>query len=200
MGKTALIIVDVQNDFLPGGALAVPGGDEVIPVINELTKHFDIVVASQDWHPENHKSFASNHPGKKPGDIIILNGLEQILWVDHCVQDTFGAKLSEALDRSRIVKVFPKGTNPDVDSYSAFFDNGHIYSTGLDSFLKDNNVSDVYVAGLATDYCVKYTALDSCKLGFKTHLIEKACRGVNLHPDDVRKAILEMKNAGVIIE
>lgn len=193
----ALIIVDVQNDFVPGGALAVPGGNEVVQVLNCLQERFDLVVATQDWHPANHGSFASNHPGKKPGDIIDLNGLSQILWPAHCVQNTTGANFVPGLKTEHIAKVFQKGTDPGIDSYSGFFDNGHRKSTGLDDYLKSVGVREIYVAGLAADYCVKFTALDAMALGFKTWLVTDACRGVNLKPGDVAKAIEEMRQAGV---
>ena len=195
----ALIIVDLQNDFLPGGALAVTHGDEVVPIINNLQIRFDLVIATQDWHPANHQSFAANHPGKKPGDRIELHGLPQILWPVHCVQNTPGASLAAALERKLISEFFHKGTDPEIDSYSGFFDNGHRRSTGLGEYLKSRNVSQVFVAGLATDYCVKFTALDAMKLGFGTRLIEDACRGVNLNAADSAKAIEEMRSAGVQI-
>jgi len=199
----ALVIVDVQNDFCPGGALAVPEGDRVIPVINGLQPRFNLVVATQDWHPANHGSFAANHPGRQPGDVIELGGLEQVLWPVHCVQHTPGAALHSALHSAlhdaRIAQVFPKGTDPGIDSYSGFFDNGRRKSTGLDDYLKERAVADVYVCGLATDYCVKFTALDAVRLGFATHLIEDACRGVNLKPGDVARAVEEMRSQGVMI-
>jgi nicotinamidase/pyrazinamidase len=157
------------------------------------------VAATQDWHPANHGSFASNHPGKKPGDIIELNGLEQILWPVHCVQHTPGADFVARLDRSKLATVIPKGTDAGIDSYSGFFDNGHRKATGLNDFLRGRGVTDVFVAGLATDYCVKFTALDALGLGFKTHLIEDACRGVNLRPGDVPRAVEEMRATGVEI-
>jgi nicotinamidase/pyrazinamidase len=193
----ALILVDIQNDFLPGGALAVPDGDQVIPVANALQSAFPLVVATQDWHPRNHGSFAANHPGRKIFEQIDLHGLPQTLWPMHCVQNTTGAELAPALKHERIARVFPKGTEPGIDSYSGFFDNGHRKSTGLGEWLKAQDVSEVFVCGLATDYCVKFTALDAVRLGFKTYLIEDASRGVNLQPDDVRKAIEEMQRAGV---
>ena len=193
----ALILVDIQNDFLPGGALAVPDGDAVIPVANKLQSAFPVVVATQDWHPANHGSFAASHPGKKVFEQIELNGLPQTLWPVHCVQNTTGAELARALVRERIAKVFPKGTDPNIDSYGGLFDNGHRRSTGLGEWLKAQRVTEVFVCGLATDYCVKFTALDAAKMGFKTHLIEDASRGVNLRPDDVRNAIEEMTRAGV---
>jgi nicotinamidase/pyrazinamidase len=193
----ALILVDIQNDFLPGGALAVPDGDKVIPAINRLQAQFPVVIATQDWHPANHGSFAASHPGKNVFEQIELNGLPQTLWPVHCVQNTPGAELAAALHRERIVKVFPKGTDASIDSYSGLFDNGHRKSTGLGEWLKEQNVTEVFVCGLAMDYCVKFTALDAVKMGFKTWLIEDASRGVNLHPDDVQNAVEEMKRAGV---
>ena len=156
----ALIVVDVQNDFVPGGALAVPEGDRVVPLCNALANSFDLVVATQDWHPADHGSFAANHPGRKVGEVIDLQGLQQILWPVHCVQNTPGAQFVHGLDTSRFARIFQKGTDPAIDSYSGFFDNGHRRSTGLGDYLRSNNVTDVYVCGLATDYCVKFTALD----------------------------------------
>lgn len=196
----ALILVDIQNDFLPGGALAVPNGDAIIPVVNRLQSLFPLVVATQDWHPRNHGSFAANHPGKRPSEQIDLNGLPQTLWPVHCVQGSAGAELAPGLDRERIARIFQKGTDPGIDSYSGFFDNGHRRDTGMPEYLKGRGVTEVYVCGLATDYCVKFTALDAVGAGFKTHLIEDASRGVNLQPDDVKNAIAEMNNAGVVIE
>jgi nicotinamidase/pyrazinamidase len=195
----ALILVDIQNDFLPGGALAVPNGDQVIPVANTLQPAFPIVVATQDWHPANHGSFAANHPGKKLFEQIDLNGLPQTLWPVHCVQHSKGAELAAALKQERIAKIFQKGTDATVDSYSGLFDNGRRKSTGLGEWLKAAGVTDVFVCGLATDYCVKFTALDAAKMGFRTHLIEDASRGVNLRPDDVKNAVEKMKQAGVRI-
>ncbi len=195
----ALVLIDIQNDFLPGGALAVPNGDAVIPIINRLKPLFPLVVATQDWHPANHGSFAANHPGRKVFDQIDLNGLPQTLWPVHCVQGTAGAELAATLQRERIAKIFPKGTDPGIDSYSGFFDNGHKRATGLAEWLKAQGVTEVFVCGLATDYCVKFTALDALRCGFKTHLIEDASRGVNLGPNDVQNAIAEMKRAGITV-
>jgi nicotinamidase/pyrazinamidase len=192
----ALILVDFQNDFMPGGALPVPSGDAVAPVANQLQAHFPIVVATQDWHPPNHCSFAVNHPGHRPGDLIQLHGLSQILWPEHCVQNTPGAEFASSLSLTRIAQVFQKGVDPDIDSYSGFFDNGHRRATGLEVYLRERNVTDVYVVGLATDYCVKFTALDAIALGFTTFVIEDACRGVDLESGDVSKAIAEMRQAG----
>ena len=195
----ALILTDLQNDFCPGGALPVPEGDAVIEVVNRLQAQFDVVVATQDWHPADHGSFAANHEGKQPGDVINLNGLEQILWPVHCVQGTRGAEFHPNFDRTRVGKVFHKGTDSGIDSYSGFFDNAHRKVTGMGDYLKDAGVTDVYVCGLATDYCVKFTALDALALGFSTFLIEDASRGVNLNPGDVESAVAEMKAADVAV-
>jgi nicotinamidase/pyrazinamidase len=197
--KQALVIVDIQYDFLPGGSLAVEHGDEVIPVANRAQSDFGLIVATQDWHPRNHGSFASNHPGKKPGDMIELGGVPQVLWPDHCVQGSHGAEFHSAFDRSRVSRVFQKGTDPGIDSYSAFFDNGHRKSTGLGDFLRENGITDVFLLGLATDYCVKFSALDALYLGFATHVIEEGTRGVNLQPNDSRDALEELRNRGVQI-
>ena len=199
MTHRALILIDLQNDFLPGGALAVPDGDAVIPVANALQRHFDLIVATQDWHPRDPGSFAANHPGEKIGDVIDLNGLPQILWPVHCVQNTPGAAFAPALRTDRITEIFRKGTDPAIDSYSGFFDNGHRRPTGLDVYLKARGVSDVYIMGLATDYCVKFSVLDARQLGFNVHVIEDGCRGVNLKPTDSADAIAEMRRAGAAI-
>jgi nicotinamidase/pyrazinamidase len=193
----ALIITDIQNDFCPGGALAIREGDNIVPIINKLQARFDLVVATQDWHPLGHGSFAANQPGKKIGELIDLNGLPQILWPVHCVENTPGADFHPGLDRGRIARVFHKGADPGIDSYSAFFDNGHRKATGLGEYLKEQGVDEVYLCGLATDYCVKFTALDAVDLGFKTFVIEDACRGVNLRPGEVERAIGEMRAKGV---
>lgn len=195
--KNALILVDVQNDFLPGGALPVADGDRVVPIANELMSRFELIVATQDWHPANHASFAANHPGKQVGDNVDLNGLPQILWPTHCVQDTRGAEFAPGLEIENLTRIFRKGTDPAIDSYSGFFDNGHRRSTGLADYLKAQNAHDLYIMGLATDYCVKFTALDARQQNFNVHLILDACRGVKLHPGDIAKAIEEMKSAGV---
>lgn len=195
----ALIVVDVQNDFCAGGALPVPEGDRVVEVINRVQPEFDLVVATQDWHPADHGSFAANHSGRRPGEQMDLAGLPQILWPIHCVQGTAGAELHPGLDQSRIAVVFPKGTDPEVDSYSGFFDNDRRRGTGLGEYLKSRGVTEVYVCGLATDYCVKATALDAVGLGFKTYLVEAACRGAELQAGDARGAIEEMRRQGVVI-
>jgi nicotinamidase/pyrazinamidase len=194
-----LIIVDLQNDFLPGGALPVPRGDEVIPLANELQRHFELVVATQDWHPPEHGSFAANHKGKKPGDRIILDGIEQILWPVHCVQNTHGAEFAPAFDTSRIAHVFHKGIERNIDSYSTFFDNAHRRHTGLAHYLEKRGIKDIYLMGLALDYCVKYSALDARELGLNTHVILDGCRGIELESGDIDRALDEMKRAGTSI-
>lgn len=196
-GKRALVIVDMQYDFLPGGSLPTTGGDAIVGLINRLQDAFDLVVATQDWHPADHGSFASMHPGKSPGEVIDLNGLEQVLWPDHAVQNSSGAELVDELDQASIARVFRKGTNPDVDSYSGFFDNGQRGDTGLNDYLKAQGVTEVFVVGLALDYCVKYTALDAARMGYDTTLIVDASRAVNLVPTDGEAAVQAMKAAGV---
>jgi nicotinamidase/pyrazinamidase len=195
----ALILVDLQNDFLPGGALAVPHGDEVIPIANELQQRFELVLATKDWHPPDHGSFAANHPGEKPGDRIILDGIEQILWPVHCVQDTPGAEFAAAFDTSRIAHVFHKGTERNIDSYSTFFDNAHRRHTGLAHYLEIRGIRDIYLMGLALDYCVKYSALDARQLGLNTFVIVDGCRGIELEPGDIDRALDEMKRAGTVL-
>lgn len=193
----ALILVDLQNDFLPGGALPVPDGDAVIPIANRVQGAFDLIVATQDWHPANHGSFAANQPGRNPGDLGELGGLPQVLWPVHCVQNTGGAAFAPGLETRRVTWIFPKGTDPTIDSYSGFFDNGQRRATGLGDYLQGRGVTDVFLLGLATDYCVKATALDARKLGFTTHLIVEGCRGVNLRPGDADRAVDAMRVAGV---
>ncbi len=181
----ALIIVDMQNDFCPGGALEVKDGDKVVPIINSVQEKVDLVVATQDWHPLNHSSFTINDP----------NGP----WPVHCVKNTYGAKLVTGLHRDRIARIFRKGTDVASDSYSGFFDNDHKKSTGLGGYLHNKDISEVHIVGLATDYCVMYTAFDAKSSGFETTLIQDATRGVNVHPDDVKKAIEEMRKHGIKI-
>jgi nicotinamidase/pyrazinamidase len=195
----ALILVDIQNDFLPGGALPVPRGDEVVPVANALidSGRFKLIVATQDWHPANHGSFASQYVGKAVGEVIQLAGLPQVLWPDHCVQDTGGALFAPGLNTRAITRVFHKGTNPQIDSYSGFYDNGHRKGTGLAEYLRGLEVKEVCIVGLATDYCVKFTALDARRLGFETTVVIDGVRGVDLRPGDSERAIEEMRAAGV---
>jgi len=194
-----LLLVDIQNDFVPGGALAVPDGDQVISVANALIPRFELVVATKDWHPADHGSFASQHPNNKVGDMIDLHGLQQILWPDHCVQNTAGAEFVETLETDDIARVFFKGTDAHIDSYSGIFDNGRRKATGLGEYLRKSGFRDVHVVGLATDYCVKFTVLDALDLGFRVHVIEDGCRGVDLNPGDSATAIEEMRRAGAHI-
>ena len=196
----ALLLIDIQNDFLPGGALAVPDGDHVIPVANRRMSDYELVIATQDWHPAKHQSFASQHPGMSPGDVVQLEGLDQILWPDHCIEGSRGAEFAAALSLSPIHQVIRKGTDPLIDSYSGFFDNARRKSTGLEDYLRSRGVEEVHVMGLATDYCVKFTALDAIDLGFRTVLLAEGTRGVDLHQGDCRRAIEEMQSAGVVID
>ncbi len=193
----ALILVDVQNDFMPGGALPVIDGDAIVPLVNWLTAKFKVVVATQDWHPADHRSFAVNNPGRMVGDIIDLNGCKQVMWPAHCVQGKHGADFHPDLKREQIHKIFQKGMNAEIDSYSGFFDNNRQFPTGLEAWLKKLGITDLYICGLATDYCVKFTALDAVRVGFKTWLVEDACRGVDLEPGDSTRAVAEMQAAGI---
>ena len=199
MNNSALILIDLQNDFMPGGALAVNNGDTVVTIANKLQMMFSVVIATQDWHPANHGSFASNHPDHHCGDIIILAGLPQVLWPTHCVQDTTGADFVKNLELSDRIKIIRKGTNPIIDSYSGFFDNGWKQETKLRRYLQSLRINTLYIMGLATDYCVKSTVIDACKLGFKTYVIEDGCKGVNLQPNDSIQAFIAMRQAGAII-
>lgn len=208
----ALILVDIQNDFCPGtlweyhentevrkdGALAVKDGDEVVEVANTLMSEedFDVVVATQDWHPEDHGSFASVQ-GTELFTLGELNGLPQVWWPDHCIQDSDGSDFHDDLDIKPIAAIFRKGMDRSVDSYSGFFDNGKRNSTGMSEYLKGLGITDVYIMGLATDYCVKFTALDAVELGFNTYLVFDGCRGVNMKPEDSQLAINEMRKNGV---
>lgn len=198
----ALLLIDLQNDFCKGGALEVKEGDNVISVANSLLKKFKnedtLVVATKDWHPITHKSFASNSNGKI-GEVGMLNGLPQVWWPNHCVQNTFGSEFHPELDSKLIDKTIFKGTDEEIDSYSGFFDNGKLKKTELDTILKTNNIDTLYIMGLATDYCVKFSVLDALELGYKVYLIEDGCRGVNLTPTDSAASIKEMENRGAII-
>jgi len=191
--KKALIIVDVQNDFCEGGALAVPNANEIIPYINLLTQEneYEEIILTQDWHPANHKSFASNN-GKQVGETIILNEVPQFMWPDHCVQNTSGAEFHPDLDTSKVTKIIQKGTNVEVDSYSGFQDNNHFMKTGLDDYLKSKGIQMVEIVGLALDYCVKYTALDAANLGYVTCVHFNGTRAVNVKPDNGKNAFYEM--------
>jgi nicotinamidase/pyrazinamidase len=185
----ALLVVDLQNDFMPKGALGVKKADEIVPLINKLMEKFPLVVASKDWHPKGHSSFASSHPGKKIGDVIKIEGAPQVLWPVHCVQETPGSEFVSSLNQKPIARVFYKGTDPKIDGYSAFYDNARKKSTGLTDYLKQHKVTEVYIAGLTTDYCVVYSALDALEDGFEVVVIQDACRGINLHPQDVENAL-----------
>ena len=195
----ALVLVDIQNDFLPGGSLAVKDGDKIISVVNRLQENFDFIVASKDWHPAEHKSFAEQHEGKNIGDVIELNKLQQVLWPVHCVQDTLGSEFPKDLSTKKIRKIFYKGTDCNIDSYSSFLDNDKKHETGLKNFLVENGIKELYIVGLATDYCVKFTALDAVHFGFKVNVIKDACRGVNLKSSDTESALLEMMNNNINI-
>jgi nicotinamidase/pyrazinamidase len=195
----ALLLIDIQNDFLPGGALAVPDGDAIIPLVNTIMPQFEMIVATQDWHPAEHGSFAENNPGHQVYEQIDLDGLPQTLWPVHCVQLTGGTLFAPGLETRRIQRVFTKGMNPRIDSYSGFHDNGHRASTGLGEWLRANGVTELHVAGLATDYCVKFTVLDALAEGFQVRVIQSACRGVNLNPGDVEQALHEMQTAGALL-
>lgn len=192
----ALVLVDIQNDFMPFGSLPVREGDLVVEVANSLARRFGLVFATQDWHPADHGSFASNHPGATRGDVVRLGGMDQVLWPDHCVQNTPGASFHSGLDVSRIGAVCRKGSDPDIDSYSGFFDNGHRKDTGLDRLLQGREVESIVLVGLATDYCVKFTALDGRQLGYEVTVVSDGVRGVELMAGDVGRALDEMRGAG----
>ncbi|MCF8226587.1 MAG: bifunctional nicotinamidase/pyrazinamidase [Bacteroidales bacterium] len=192
-----LVIIDVQNDFLPGGSLEVPGGDEIIPVINRIQDKFGLVIATQDWHPANHISFASNHEDKQPFDEIEWKGMTQVLWPDHCVQDTPGAGFHTALNMTQVEAIFRKGMDRQLDSYSGFYDNGHEKSTGLAGYLRERDAKELFFCGLAADVCVWYTILDACKEGFSVTLIEDATKPIN--EEAFVKIKEEMKSLGAAL-
>jgi nicotinamidase/pyrazinamidase len=192
-----LLVVDVQNDFCPGGALAVPGGDEVIPVINRLARDYAHVVFTQDWHCPGHLSFASSHSGKKPLERVELSYGEQILWPDHCVQGTWGAALHSDLDLKHGELILRKGYHREIDSYSAFFENDRRTPTGLAGYLRERGLARLFLAGLATDFCVAYSALDARQLGFEVTVIEAGCRGLDVD-GSLADAWRQMEKAGVV--
>ena len=194
---TALILVDLQKDFMPGGPLGVSHAQEIIPLINNLILKFKTVVATQDWHPIDHMSFAVSRPGKKVGDVVKMNGISQILWPVHCVRNTPGAELVNELNKDAIESIFYKGIDKLIDSYSAFFDNARLRATGLDEFLATRSLYKIFIAGLTTDYCVLYTALDAVSLGFSVFVIKDCCKAINLQKDDEKKAWIKMKNLGI---
>jgi nicotinamidase/pyrazinamidase len=194
----ALLLIDLQNDFMPHGTLPVPDGFAAVEAANMVQKFFRTVIATKDWHPERHLSFAVHHPGMQPGDVIDLHGLKQTLWPMHCVQNTQGAAFSKALNQSQIQHVVTKGQDINVDSYSAFFDNARRHPTGLSSYLKLRAIDEIfYLLGVATEYCVKYSALDALYLGLKTNVIIDGCRGIGLREKDIENAENEMQDAGV---
>ena len=191
----ALIVVDMQNDFCPGGNLAVAGGDKIIPVINQLVKRYEHTILTQDWHPRGHHSFASSHPGKMPYDTVELDYGEQILWPDHCIQGTEGAQFHPQLNVTRAELILRKGFRREIDSYSAFFENDHKTATGLAGFLKEQDFKTLYFAGLATDYCVHWSVVDGCKHGFEIYLIEDATQGIDTN-GSMDHAMRQMREAG----
>ena len=195
---TCLLVVDVQNDFCPGGALAVPNGDQIIDKINALIPKFDIVIQTQDWHPADHTSFASNHPGKEPMDTTQMEYGEQVLWPDHCIQGTKGAQFHPDLITKPTQSIIRKGYRKDIDSYSAFYENDHQTPTGLTGYLNNREVSKIVVTGLATDFCVKWTVLDGIKEGFELEIVEDAVRGIDVE-GSLDQAWQEMSDAGVQI-
>ncbi|MEM9643914.1 MAG: bifunctional nicotinamidase/pyrazinamidase [Planctomycetota bacterium] len=194
-----LLLIDLQNDFMPGGALPVSGGDEVVAVANAEMARFDHVVATQDWHPADHGSFASQHAGASVGERVMLGGLPQVAWPDHCIQGSHGADFHPNLDQDGIRHVVQKGIHSNIDSYSGFFDNGRQHATGLETHLKEIGLTDqgeLHVLGLATDYCVKFTVLDALSLGYQVFVNLDGCRGVGMNPDDIQTAVKQMADAG----
>ncbi|GAA4309397.1 bifunctional nicotinamidase/pyrazinamidase [Pontixanthobacter gangjinensis] len=189
-----LVIIDVQNDFMPGGALAVPEGDEIVPLVNKLQTKFDLVIATQDWHPAGHASFATSHKGKEEFQVIKLDGLDQVLWPEHCIQNTRGAEFHPELETAKIEAIFRKGTSMKIDSYSGFYDNAHLKSTGLAGYLKEKNARELYFVGLAAEYCVYYSVIDALDEGFEVTLIEDATRA--LKTEDYEKARLDILRKG----
>ncbi|HUF05076.1 MAG TPA: bifunctional nicotinamidase/pyrazinamidase [Aridibacter sp.] len=193
-----LIIIDVQNDFMPGGSLAVPEGDEIVPVINGIQSRFDLIIATQDWHPPDHKSFASNHEGKNPFETVDLNGIEQTLWPDHCVQGTSGAEMHPDLDVHRIEAVFRKGMDPEIDSYSGFFDNRRGKSTGLTGYQREKGAEHLNFCGLAGDICVYYSLMDALHEGFRSTLVENAVRALDRSDFENAKAAIAGRGAAIV--
>jgi nicotinamidase/pyrazinamidase len=192
-----LIIIDPQNDFMPGGPLEIPFGNDIVPVINKFQSFFDLIVATQDWHPREHKSFASNHFAGKPFEKKLMHGILQTLWPDHCIQGTKGAEFHKDLDTNRFAAIFRKGMDPEVDSYSGFYDNNHQLNTGLAGYLKDKGATEIFFCGLAADICVYYSILDSILEGFSATLIEDASKP--LYPDKFDDIKCELAKVGVRI-
>ncbi|HZR57599.1 MAG TPA: bifunctional nicotinamidase/pyrazinamidase [Terriglobales bacterium] len=191
-----LLVIDVQNDFCPGGALAISNADEVVPIINKLAEHFQHIILTQDWHPPGHKSFASAHPGKRVYDSVEAPYGQQTLWPDHCVQGTNGAEFHKDLNVSKAELILRKGFRKSIDSYSAFLENDHVTSTGLAGYLRERGFQRIFLAGLAYDYCVRFSAIDGVKAGFKSFVIEDACRSVNL-ADSIEATNLDFAKAGI---
>ncbi|QJP95820.1 MULTISPECIES: bifunctional nicotinamidase/pyrazinamidase [Pseudomonas] len=194
--RSALLVIDVQNDFIPGGQLPVPEGDRIVPLVNDLARQFKQVVIAQDWHPAGHASFASSHPGHKPYDVIQLPYGEQTLWPDHCVQATRGAELHPELNLPHAQLIIRKGCNPDIDSYSAFLEADRVTTTGLAGYLKERGIDTVYMVGLALDFCVMFSALDARAAGFNAFVVLDACRAIDLN-GSLTAAIERMQVAGV---
>ncbi|MGB0812948.1 MAG: bifunctional nicotinamidase/pyrazinamidase [Paracoccaceae bacterium] len=194
--KTALLVIDVQNDFCPAGALAVVGGNEIIPHINEEMAKYDCVVLTQDWHPKGHSSFATSHEGKNPLELIKMPYGDQVLWPDHCIQGSKGAEFHPDLNIEQANAIIRKGSNPFIDSYSAFFENDRKTSTGLDGYLKSLEIEKISLVGLATDFCVNYSAQDAANLGYKVSVLEKMCRAIDLN-GSLAAAKSEMQDCGV---
>ncbi|TFG17522.1 MAG: bifunctional nicotinamidase/pyrazinamidase [Promethearchaeota archaeon] len=202
--RSALIVVDMQNDFLPGGALPVAEGDQIIDGINELARKFynkdKIVIFSQDWHPEGHASFASSHEGKNPGNPIEgVPGIGPVLWPDHCVQNTYGAEINERIEKKYGIAIIQKGTNPNIDSYSAFFENDKKTKTGLTDLLREKRIKNVYVCGLALDYCCFYTAMDAKSEGFNVFFIKNLTKGIDIPVKNIQNSLDSMTSAGIEI-
>ena len=193
----ALLLIDVQNDFMPGGALAVPEGNQIVPIINKIQHKFDLVLATQDWHPAGHASFASTH-NKDLYELIDLNGIDQVMWPDHCVQGTKGADFHAELKLDKIEAIFRKGTNPEIDSYSGFYDNAHLKSTGLSGYLKEKGVTELYFAGLAGDFCVAFSVKDALAEGFTSFLIEDATRAIDAEGFEKAKAEIVEKGGKIL--
>jgi nicotinamidase/pyrazinamidase len=196
MPDQALIVIDLQNDFCPGGALAVAGGDDIVPLVNEIARYFAHVILTQDWHPRHHSSFASSHPGKSPFETIQMPYGEQTLWPDHCIQGSGGAAFHPNFDRAKAELIIRKGFRPGIDSYSAFFENDHTTPTGLGGYLRERGIGDITLVGLATDFCVAYSALDAVAQGFATTVRLDACRGIDLG-GSMSAMTRKMRDAGV---
>lgn len=198
MADEALVVVDVQNDFCPGGALAVQGGDEIVPLVNQLIREHDHVVLTQDWHPAGHLSFASSHPGKAPFELTQMPYGPQTLWPDHCVQGTWGAEFHPVLDVTKAELIIRKGFRREIDSYSTFYENDRKTTTGLEGYLKDRGIRKVTLVGLATDFCVAYSAIDACQHGFEVTVRLEACRAIDLN-GSLEAMLQQMKDAGALI-